>query len=287
MTVVTFKTYREAYGIHAFGLDAHAYWMAWQGQWRTEMYDLVPGMVDAFNYSPAFALLIWPWAQLPWPVAFVLWTAACIAGLTWLIRPLGWKYVPPLLLFAVQEIVSGNIFWVLAIVAVLGTTGRSSWRAAAWSVAALTKLTPALGPVWFLFRGEWLKLAAAAVSTFLIVGASYLVVPDLWHQWASFLLDNEASGERVGHPLFPPLAVRLPLGLVLLAWGARTNRIWTLPVAMVLATPVAGVASFMMLYAIPRLMADTADTAGAAPDTEAPGEPVTGSGRGDHLDQKL
>ena len=118
-------------------------------------------------------------------------------------------------------------------------------------------------------------MAAAAVSTFLIVGASYLVVPDLWHQWASFLLDNEASGERVGHPLFPPLAVRLPLGLVLLAWGARTNRIWTLPVAMVLATPVAGVASFMMLYA------------GAAPDTEAPGEPVTGSGRGDHLDQKL
>lgn len=251
----TFLLFRDYYGLDRLGVDAHAYWAAWQGDWRSEMYDISPGAVDAFNYSPAFALLVWPLAQLPWLWFGVIWTVACVVGLVWLIVPLGWRWVPPLLLCATHEIVSGNIFWALAIAAVVGTVGGSRWRGAAWSFVALAKLTPALGPIWYAIRREWGPLAVSVCVTVVVVGGTYLLVPELWHQWFSFLMHNQVSTQTAGARFYPPLVYRLPLGLLVVVWGARTGRAWTIPVGMVLASPVSGVAMFVLLYAIPRLVA--------------------------------
>ena len=228
------------------GRDSHAYWAAWQGP---GLYANPPGSLDAFNYSPAFAQLVWPLAQLPWPVFGVVWALATVAGLVVLLRPLGWRWVPPLLLCCTPEIASGNVFWVLALVAAYGLR-----HPALWTFPLLTKLTPGLGPVWFAVRREWRPLAVSLAVTAAIVVASYAVAPAAWADWLDFLGDHSGrTADPVGTALLPPLLVRLPVALGLVVWGARSDRRWVLPVAMVLATPVTGIAALTILTAIPRL----------------------------------
>ena len=239
------------------GVDSHAYWAAWQGHWRTDMYDLAPGTTDAFNYSPAFALAVWPVAQLPWPVFGVAWSLAALVACCYLVRPLGWRWVPPLLLCASPELLSGNIFWLLALTTVWGL--RAAPRSGAWwALAALTKVTVALGPVWFAVRRQWRPLGWSVATTGALVAVTYLATPDLWRQWLDFLLDNQASTSTVGSSVLPPLAWRLPVAVAVTVWGALTGRVWAVPVAMVLATPVAGPAAFVMLAAVPRLRQEQA-----------------------------
>jgi hypothetical protein len=236
------------------GQDSHAYWNLWQGSWDREMYTIPPGYLDAYNYSPAFAQLVWPLSALPWPAFGLLWSLAATAAFTYLLRPLGWRWVLPLLLCCAPEILSGNVFWILALVTAWAARPGARPRTGAWwSVVVLTKVTPALGPVWYAVRREWGPLAWSVAGTAAVVAASALISPELWSRWISFLLDNENSSGVVGSPILGPLAVRLPLALVLVVWGAATDRRWTLPMAMALATPVAGPAAFTMLAAVPRM----------------------------------
>jgi hypothetical protein len=44
--------------------------------------------------------------------------------------------------------------------------------------------------------------------------------------------------------------VRLPLALLIVVWGARTNRRWTVPIAVTLALPVIWTASLSILVAM-------------------------------------
>jgi hypothetical protein len=48
-----------------------------------------------------------------------------------------------------------------------------------------------------------------------------------------------------------PLVVRVPAAALVVALGARTNRAWTVPVAVVLAIPSIFVATFSVLVAVP------------------------------------
>ncbi|RYB95509.1 DUF2029 domain-containing protein [Nocardioides oleivorans] len=235
------------------GHDAHAYWRVWQVP-RSEVYATTPGYLDAFNYSPAFAQAIWPLAQLPWPVFGTLWSLGALLAFVYMLSPLGWRLALPLVLCCAQEIVSGNIFWVLALVVVASARpGAGPAGASWWSVVLLTKVTPALGPLWYALRRQWPQLACSVGATLVVVAVSAAVSPDLWRDWTAFLLDNAQGTAGVGSTALGPLAVRLPIALALLGWGALTDRVWTLPLAMALATPVAGPAAFTMLAAIPRL----------------------------------
>ena len=125
-------------------------------------------------------------------------------------------------------------------------------------MAALTKVTVALGPIWFVVRREWRAAGWSALATAALVAVSWLVTPDLWRQWGDFLLEQEASSSSVGSTILPPLVWRLPLAVLVTCWAAHTDRRWPVPVAMVLATPVAGPAAFVMLAAIPRLRSQEA-----------------------------
>ena len=49
-----------------FGYDSHAYWVAAQD--LGHLYERPPLARDAYLYSPAFVVLLWPLAQLPWPI---------------------------------------------------------------------------------------------------------------------------------------------------------------------------------------------------------------------------
>lgn len=246
------------------GWDAWAYWDAWRGA----MYDGSVGDPGHYLYSPAFAQVVWPLAQTTWPLFLGVFIAVNAVGLAWLLRPLPLTLAVPLWLAASQEIVSGNIFIPMAVVAVLGMT-----RPQLWAFVALTKITPALGPVWFAVRGEWSAVAKATGATVAVAAVSYVAAPGLWHQWFAFLVDQaRLSDGAIGYEFIPGPLFRIPVALLLVVWAARTDRAWLLPVAMVLATPFIWNGSFALLAAIPRIRA--ARPRGARPGRAA-GPPAT------------
>lgn len=243
--VFAFLSYDLVAGTLGFGVDSHAYWAAWRGP----LYDNAPATRDAYLYSPAFAQVLWPLVQVPWPVFAVAWSAAAAATVLWLAAGAGARWAGPLALLGTLEVLTGNINWLIALAVVLGLR-----HPGAWAVVALTKITPALGPVWFLARGEWRRLGLATAWTLTVVAASVATAPDLWREWLSFLTTHASSSTgRVGSAALPPLTVRAPLAVLLVAWGARTNRTWVLPVAMAIASPVGGLGQLVVLLAIPRL----------------------------------
>jgi hypothetical protein len=224
-----------------YGLDSHAYWLSGH---RTVLYGVPPGSVDAYLYSPAFATLIWPIAQLPWPTFLALWEFAEGAAFVWLLAPLGWRWGTPVFFLCMIEIVVGNIYAFLAVVAVIGIR-----RPAVWALPLLTKVTPGLGPVWFAARRDWRSLGWSIGCTVGVVGLSFVLAPHLWTAWLQFLVSNHGGGEWL-------LPLRLVGALGLTVFAARTQRQWLLAPAMLLATPmvVTGWMDLTILAAIPRLL---------------------------------
>lgn len=226
------------------GADAHAYWAALQ---RAELYGVRwPAGVDAFNYSPAFAQVVWPLGLLSWPVFCGVWVALEVSAFLWLLRPLGWRWAVPLTLLCAAEWTIGNVVPFIAVAAVLGMR-RPGW----WSAVVLVKPTMALGPVWFAARGEWRKLGVAVAVTVLVVGVSYAVWPDAWPDWFSLLTSNAVEPADGHNPMVGPV-----LAVALTVVAARLDARWLLGVAMLVATPVwAGTASLTLLAVVPRLVA--------------------------------
>lgn len=236
------------------GVDSHAYWAAWhQG---STLYAAAPEQQDAYLYSPAFAQAIWPLAQLPWPLFCGLWVAMAAAIYSWLLAPLPSRWRWPLLLFCTTDILSGNVWSLFALVLVWGARFP-----AVWALPLLTKVTPGVGPLWFLVRREWRSLAIALGATALIALLSFLLMPDAWRDWARLLLHPETfrtPGRADFTPLFHPpraflFAVQLPVVAAVTVWAARTDRPWLLAVAMFFASPVFNTNALVLLAAIPRM----------------------------------
>jgi hypothetical protein len=80
----------------------------------------------------------------------------------------------------------------------------------------------------------------------LIIGASFLVAPDLWGKWVDALLAMSALPQSV---FYPPLAARLPIALLLTWYAALGNRPWLLPVACLVAVPNPWFATWAILGA--------------------------------------
>jgi Glycosyltransferase family 87 len=235
----------RAAAVNGFGWDSHAYWLAARGT----MYSTGPNTSDAYLYSPAFAQVIRPLALLPWPVFAAVWSTAAGVALALLLRPLGCMRALPLWLCCSLEIVSGNVFWLFAVVAAFGLR-----RPALWAIPALTKITPTVGMVWFLVRREWWNLTIAVGATALVGALSYGLEPQAWRDWFAFLMAHVGqSGSQVGGLSLPPL-VRVPLAIGLVGWGALKGRRWTIPAGMIVAAPVSGVGGFVVLAALPYLL---------------------------------
>lgn len=230
---------------HRYGFDSHAYWMAW----RNGLYGAGPTEPDAYLYSPAFAQVIWPLVQLPWPAFAAIYTLGLLAILVWLLKPLPLRLAIPLGLAGLNEVFAGNVFLIFALVVVLGCRYPASW-----AFVALTKVTPCIGPVWFLVRRDWRSLAISLLATAAVTLISVCAAPGPWINWLEFLAAHggEARGS-FGSLILPPLIVRLPVGLILVAWGASKDKRWTLPAAMVITTPVFGPAALAVLLALPRI----------------------------------
>jgi hypothetical protein len=216
--------------------DAYSFWGADSTPytWETNL---------EYRYSPAFLWVIYPFQPLPFEFFLAVWTAAHIAALIWLRA--GWFLIVPGLN---DDVLRGNISTFLAMFAVLAIERSAAW----WTPALLTKITPAVGLVWHAVRREWRSLARCALVTGAIVGAGVLIAPDLWRAWVTTLLNGDSTYE-IGHPL-GPLWLRVGIGAIVVAFGARTSRAWLVPVAMFLAVPGLWAFNWALLAGIPRLI---------------------------------
>ena len=245
-------------GLTPLAFDAGAYWAATPGSlyqtgWEGRDY-------AAFLYSPAFADALIPARVLPVQVFTGLWQlmlftvlalvlrgwslVLVVAGLLWFVVPI------PLLGVVMADIAHGNIQILLGAVAVLGLR-----YPAIWSFALLSKVTPGIGLLWFVARGEWRNLAIALAATGAIALVSFIYIPGDWFAWGTFLRDSVSV-------VFPqwvvpiPLGIRLATGAALIVWGARTDRPWVLPIACgwVIPMPYLSMLTTMAfaLYYVPR-----------------------------------
>ncbi len=226
-------------GGRGWGLDAWAYW----GVDPVHPYSQTVGSYGAFLYGPPIAQLFAIAGNLPWPVFLTGWTVLLIGVYAWTTK----RYALALLgLFpaAILELINGNIHLLLAMAVALGF--RYPWT---WSFVLLTKVTPGIGLVWFAVRREWRSLAIALGATALIAGVSFLLAPWMWREWIELLI-AESSKPMAPKAIPIPLWMRLPAAFLLVVWGARTDRPWTVAVAAWLAIPAMWWYSCVMLLAI-------------------------------------
>jgi len=228
--------------------DALAYWTAW----NHDLYGQ-SGLLAGYLYSPAFAQVIYPITRLPFDWFRIVWAAISFATYAWLLAPLGPRLSIPLLIGCAPAVANGNTEFLLALVAVLGYA-----RPASWAAIALTKVTPAVGLVWFAVRGDWRALAVALGTTAAVAFVSVLIAPHLWLDWISMLLNN-ATRRPEGFTMLVqvPLTIRFPLAVAVAAGGGLTGRRWVMPIAMLLATPDLIVTSYGILAGLPRLWMNT------------------------------
>jgi len=222
------------------GYDANAYW----GYPRDPLYAEVGADAAGkfiYRYSPAFVPLLTLFTAIPWPVFLAGWIVCSIGVYIWLAGP--WWLA--LLAFApfVMELRMGNVHMLLALAIVLGF----KWPAA-WAFVLLTKVTPGIGLLWFAVRGEWRSLGIALGATAVIAGVSAVLAPDQWAEWLRSLL--QTSRAEVFLAVNVPLWQRMIVAIVLVVWGARTDRRWTVVVAATLALPTLWFHGFAMLVGV-------------------------------------
>ena len=197
----------------------------------------------AYVYSPAFLQLVSPLTALPWQTFMAVWTALLIGAVRFLTGP---QLLAAGLLFpfTAMEVAGGNVSLLLAVAIVLGFR----WPAA-WALVLLTKITPGIGLLWFAVRREWRSLAIALGATAAVAVISFVTMPDAWRRWLEVIVANAGKGGTwASVPI--PLLVRLPAAIVLVVWGARTDRRWTVPVASMLALPALWYGGISMLLAV-------------------------------------
>ena len=213
--------------VQSFGIDAYAYWLVD----LSAPYDIPHRSLGSFPYSPPAAMVASTFSVLPWWVFLWLWTALLVGSIIWFGGSLGWIAVAFALPFVALELYHGNIHILMAVAVVLGF--RHPWT---WAFILLTKSTAGVGLLWFAVRREWDSLGIAVASTVVLCAISLIFVPHLWADWAIYV--SAAPEGRSYNEIFVPLAIRLPLAAALVIWGARTDRRWTVIVAVALSLPV-------------------------------------------------
>jgi hypothetical protein len=197
--------------------------------------------IGAYPYSPAFAQLVYPLNLLPWPMFVAAWTILLLAAVFFLTGP---RLLLLGLVLGAMEIAGGNISLLLTLAIVAGF--RYPWT---WAFVILTKITPGIGLLWFVLRREWRQLGIALGATAAIVAVSYLLMPGAWADWIALLAANSGKGGTwAAVPI--PLVIRLPVGVLLLIWGAPRNQRWVVPIAAMLALPALWYGALSMVLGV-------------------------------------
>ncbi len=212
------------------GIDAHAYWAVDLAHpYRLALSSL--DATDAYRYAPPLVYVFGLLHAIPWPVFRLLSLAFEVACLWLLLRR--WTLAAVALYPVAFELAYGNVDLPMAVAIAAGFR----WPAA-WATLVLTKLTPGVGLVWFLARRDWARLAIALAATAAIAGVSLAITPDYWSAWVASLVTGNGLPAPTAQILPFSLALRLAGAAVLVAWGARTDRRWTVAAAAFVALPI-------------------------------------------------
>ena len=140
---------------------------------------------------------------------------------------LGVLALPPVAL----ELYHGNIHLLLA--AAIALSFRFPWT---WSFVILTKVTAGVGVLWFAVRREWRSFVIALGVTAVICAVTLVIEPSYWAEFFRSIQSNLTEPQYFSIP--PPWPIRVPLAIVLVIWGARTDRPWTVAIAATLGLPI-------------------------------------------------
>jgi hypothetical protein len=190
-----------------------------------------------YVYPPPLGQFASIFVPLGWPAFVVVWTIGIFSGLWAMTRSISlaaigvaassavlWGLDSPLANPLTLALV-GNIQPVLAAAIILGLR----WPIL-WAFVVLTKITPGVGLLWFAFRREWRNLALAIGAISVVACISFLVDPASWFDFARFAIANANTPPPI--PILAlPLPARVVMSVVLIYWGARTDRPWILPFA--------------------------------------------------------
>ena len=210
----------------------------WQTARSTSYYGGVWGQGDAFFvYPPPLAQLVGLLEPIGWEAFVVGWTVFTFVGLWAMTRALA---IPTLVVGGIAAVALG-VGSLLAEPLVLATIGNIGiwllaaivagfrWPAA-WAIVVLTKIAPGVGLLWFVFRKEWRNLAIALGAIGSVAAVSFVAAPEQWAAFIRFAVDNASTPSP--NPVVPiPWVVRLLMSVILIAWGARTDRPWIVPFA--------------------------------------------------------
>lgn len=237
--------------IGSFGADARAYWLSGHSH---DLYGRAPGTWGAYLYTPAFAQFIRPLTLLPLTAFSVVWIGAEAAVFAWLLRPLGWQWGIPAFLLCAPELGWGNVYAFYALTLAVGLR-----RPAMWAIPLLTKLSPAVGVVWFIARREWRSLAMASGTAGVIALVSFAFAPGEWSAWVGFLHAHSTTTAEL----------RVAGGILVTLIAARRGARWLLVPAMILACPLINALVALSLFAaLPRMLEiDRLEQAVAPPRT--------------------
>ena len=228
----------QAAGILPSPVDASAYWLAGTSTnlYPTAWAEVAPGYLF---YPPPVAQISTLLQPIGWGAFISILTTAIFASIwycagRWSLPLLAiglpylvWGVGPTEARTFIGYALLGNLQWILAALAVVAIR-----HPALWAIQLVTKVTTAVGWWWHVFRGEWRAAAIGAAASVGVVAVSVVLAPQMWFDFMAFALRN---GSMADPPIamFPvPLGVRLATAVPLLAWGARTNRAWTVPVAV-------------------------------------------------------
>jgi hypothetical protein len=215
--------------------DVHSYWLA-GGSDQPYASTIASGFDDSVNlykyrYPPPLAQVFVVLHLLPFPLVAGLWIGMLYA----IVLVLGGRWAPLVLLFppTLAELYLGNVNLLIALAIVVGFR----WPAA-WAVVILTKITPGIALAWFAFRREWRNLGIALVATAAVTAVSFALAPNWWAEFFQAMTVQAPAAVDVPPAAIPiPLPIRLVVALVVVAYGARTDRAWLVPVAATIAAP--------------------------------------------------
>jgi hypothetical protein len=228
------------------GVDSFAYWYGASNPLYEPNEIVREGQLfGRYLYSPVFAQLVWPLAQLPWELFALLWSGAAAAIFIWMLKPLPvlWS-IPLFILLCLEEVMIGNVRAFIGLALILALK-RPAW----WAVPILTKVASGVGLLWHPWRSEWRHLFTALGGTAAIVAVSFAFDPALWVRWFDYM----TSGVVTPPDGFVGGTIRLALAVAITGLAARSGQAWWLPVATALASPVLYLADTSYLAAIPRL----------------------------------
>jgi hypothetical protein len=252
-------------------IDSTVFWSAGHSpEYYSPLWTCVGGC--SYLYSPPFAqlvgLLSWPAFIIPWTLLLFVgwwgstrsWSLPTFVGSVLVVAAIGYgnPFSNPL-----DQTAIGNPQILIAAVCVIGFR-----YPAAWAFVLLTKVAPGVGVLWFAVRHEWRNLGIALGVTAAVVCASVVVAPGAWGEYLRFITANADAASPV--PVVPiPFIVRFPMSVALIAWGARTDRRWTVPIAVGWASLALYEWTFITIWMAALVLVDRPLWRAPAPDPRA------------------